>query len=111
YPVQFFNNVLNLCKLAIANDSKIILVDYLQNHESEIERLKPGLSSGMVEIVRKMNFFFEETARKFEGNCSHIAIPNAKFYASDFTDTCHLTEIGEHKKAQIIASQLKELLD
>ena len=106
YPSAFKNNVESLVILCKERNTPLVLIDFLQNSLSAIERIKPGLSEGMIEINRKMNEIFHSISQT-NSNTSHIAFNQLDFPESHFVDTCHLNEEGELKKALIIYRELK----
>lgn len=107
---SFKNNVRNFVGICLSRNIKVILVDFLQNDSEKIEFYKPGLSEGMISIVDKMNEFFNIMARENEENILHVRFSSNAFNSSDFYDTCHLTEIGEAKKAKIIYAAIREFV-
>ena len=106
YPSAFKNNVESLVILCKERNTPLVLIDFLLNSLSAIERIKPGLSEGMIEINRKMNEIFHSISQT-NSNTSHIAFNQLDFPESHFVDTCHLNEEGELKKALIIYRELK----
>ena len=108
--VSFQNNVRTFSDICLSRGIKLILVDFVQNLPSELERMRPGLSAGMVESVLKMNNFFESIAKSNPGNVLHVPfIPNS-FNASDFVDLCHLNLDGEMKKTEYIFTRIRKFV-
>lgn len=106
----FQNNVNIFADICISRGIKLVLVDFVQNLPEELERMRPGLSVGMVEAVSRMNLFFASVAQSSPENVLHVPFPPNYFVASDFVDLCHLNLVGEVKKAEYIFAGVGEFI-
>lgn len=107
---SFKNNVKNFVGVCLSRDIKVILIDFVQNSKESLEIYKPGLSEGMISVVGHMNDYFKALADQNDEEILHVGFSENEFQSSDFYDTCHLTEIGEAKKATIIFDSIKEFV-
>jgi hypothetical protein len=106
----FQSNVRTFVDICLSRGIKVILVDFVQNHPNELERYRPGLSTGMVESVSKMNRFFADLAQSDPRHMLHVDFLPNSFDIADFVDLCHLNLEGEIKKAELIFSATHEFV-
>lgn len=106
HPIAYENNVENLAILSLGRNTPLVLIDFLQNSESAIEVIKPGMGSGITEITRKMNSILNSISERYH-HVSHIEFDQKEFPEDYFVDTCHLNEEGEKQKALVIYRELK----
>jgi hypothetical protein len=106
----FKSNVKTFVDVCISRGIKVVLVDFVQNHAEQLELLRPGMSTGMISIVEKMNSYFEEVSKSNPGTVLHVRLDSEDFEVGDFVDLCHLNKVGENKKAELIFKQVSEFV-
>jgi hypothetical protein len=85
-------------------------VDFVQNHAEQLELLRPGMSTGIIGIVKKMNSYFEEVSIGIPEMVLHVRLNSNEFEVGDFVDLCHLNKAGEIKKSELIFKQVSEFV-
>jgi hypothetical protein len=106
----FKSNVKTFVDVCISRGIKVVLVDFVQNHVEQLELLRPGMSTGMISIVEKMNSYFEEVSIRNPKKVLHVRLDSNDFEVGDFVDLCHLNKVGETKKAELIFKQVSEFV-
>jgi hypothetical protein len=107
---SFKSNVRTFVDVCVSRGIKVVLVNFVQNHEEQLEMMRPGLSSGMLNIVARMNDYFNELARQNPTDVLHVNLVSVDFSPTDFVDICHLNQVGEIKKADLIFSGIFEFV-
>ncbi len=108
--ISFQNNVRIFADICLSRGIKLVLADFVQNLPNELERMRPGLSAGMVESVMRMNHYFASLAQFYPGKVLHVTFPPNYFEAEDFVDLCHLNLIGEVKKMEFIFAETRKFV-
>jgi len=108
---SFKNNVKNFVGVCIQRNIKVVLIDFLQANKETLEKLKPGLSEGLISINLKMSGYFKELAAENPMQIHHVELQNSAFSANDFFDSCHLMASGEKVKASLIYDQIENFID
>lgn len=105
-------NVLTLAKITSANNSKLILVDFLRPSLRKMEAIYPKTHKGLMFFNQVCSQINESVAGTFR-NVFHIKLAKAQLQDKHFHDSCHLTETGELYKAKFIFEYMKKnkLLD
>lgn len=106
----FKSNVETFVDVCISRGIRVILVDFVQNHAEELEKLRPGMSSGMVSIVQRMNAHFEQISLDNPDAVLHVSLDSDEFEVSDFVDLCHLNKVGETKKTELIFNRAADFV-
>lgn len=106
----FRSNVESFVDVCVSRGIKVILVDFIQNHADQLELLRPRMSTGMVNIVDKMNNHFAKMVEKYPESILHVRLHSHDFDVSDFEDLCHLNKSGEERKARLIFKSISHFL-
>ena len=107
---QFQSNVNCFVDICLARGIKVILVNFVQNHIEELEKMRPGMSEGMVHAVQNMNRYFKSIAIEKVNRVFLVDIDSSDFKITDFVDICHLNIDGEKRKASLIFQKVSEII-
>jgi len=107
----FQSNIQSFVDICLARGINVVLVNFIQNHREELEKMRPGMSVGMTCAVENMNNYFKKIALDKAGNVFTLDIDSKDFKITDFVDICHLNLEGEERKASLIFQGLLDIID
>jgi hypothetical protein len=107
---SFQSNVRCFVDICLARGIKVILVNFVQNHREQLEKMRPGMSAGMVQAVENMNSYFKSISKEKVNSVFLVDIDSGDFKSTDFVDICHLNIEGENRKAQLICQRVLAII-
>ena len=107
---SYKSNVRSFVDICVSRGIKVVLVDFVQNHIEQLELMRPGMSLGMSNVVARMNDYFGELANLNPTEVLHVNLESLDFCQTDFVDLCHLNQVGELKKTELIFSNVIEFI-
>ena len=100
-------NVSTLAKIVSANDSRLILVDFLRPSRQKMKTTNPKTYNGLLRFNQVCSQINDNLAKNFR-SVFHINLAKAQLQDVHFHDSCHLTETGEFYKARFIFEYMKK---
>jgi hypothetical protein len=101
-------NLKTMAVLCEANQSALILIDFLRPSDLKMKSYFPTVYEGLMNFNRSCNFMNSVISENYV-HVHHIKLSQAPIEDDEFIDSCHLNESGELKKAIFVFENLKKL--